>query len=118
VQELRKGIPLEEGTRQAQVPGHSGNNMMASYTTLTEVESQTRAGVMYRIQMNDDNGHLTCSFPSFKFQRLEVDARSCKHTKLIEEMGVETFRKKLKVKQQEKHQQWVTEEDLIVWATV
>lgn len=114
---MRREIHLKEGTRQAQVPGRSGNNMMSSYTTLTEVESQTRAGVMYRIQMNDESGHLTCSCPSFKFQRLEVDARSCKHTRMIEEMGVEKFRQKLRVKRQERKQEWVTEADLIVWAS-
>jgi hypothetical protein len=91
---------------------------MASYTTLTEVESQTRSGVMYRIQRDDSSGHLTCSCPSFKFQRLPVDDRSCKHTRMIEQIGVELFLEKVQVARKEKAREWVTEEDLIVWASV
>lgn len=87
--------------------------MMARYTTVTEVESQSREGVKYRIQVNEDSGHLTCSCPAFKFQRKEIEDRWCKHTEMIEKMGVEKLLAKVKATQR----QWTTEEELIIWAS-
>ena len=92
----------------------SGNNMMAKYVDVTYVQSMTREGVEYRIMVNPDSGHLTCSCPSFKFQRKEIEDRWCKHTTQIESMG---GCEKLLVKAKEAARQYITEEDLIVWAS-
>jgi hypothetical protein len=37
--------------------------MMAKYVTITKVESMSRAGVRYRIQMKGDSGHLNLFLP-------------------------------------------------------
>lgn len=86
---------------------------MARYTTVTEVESQSREGVKYLIQVNLDTGHLTCSCPAYKFQKKEVADRWCKHTIMVEKMGVVDI---LLTKAKERQQPWVNESELIVWA--
>ena len=62
--------------------------LQPQYELVTNVESMSREGVTYEIKRNIATNHLSCSCPAFKFQRKEVEDRSCKHTILIEEKGI------------------------------
>ena len=52
--------------------------MIFSPTVLAHVVSETRPGVVHQIRMGAD-GNVYCTCEAWRFQRLPVRERSCKH---------------------------------------